>query len=76
MFSLYTEQKHQFYRALLNVSFQALSQAFYMTQRLKTLSYNYRPTEKCLFAALLVEDPDFRCRRCLGNAPAIDGCPT
>ena len=23
----------------------------------------------------LVEDPDFRCRRCLGNARAIDGRP-
>ena len=24
---------------------------------------------------ILVEDPDFRCRRCLGNARAIDGRP-
>ena len=23
----------------------------------------------------LIEDPDFRCRRCLGNARAIDGRP-
>ena len=32
-------------------------------------------TKSALICDRLVEDPDFRCERCLGNALAIDGRP-
>ena len=63
------------YKHLVNIHAQYVGKQSGRTQ-FPAINIRFGFSKKCSdITSRLVEDPDFRCRRCLGNARAIDGKP-